>query len=76
MEALLGSMPHSPVRLFHHRQAMTPVTRLPSALLLAPVAVTRLLAPQSIARRGLAAVMAIFRQPLLQLRHAGLQLSE
>jgi hypothetical protein len=48
------------VRLLRHRQAVAHVTTLPSTLLLASFVLTVPLVAQTIARRRLAAVMAIF----------------
>jgi hypothetical protein len=64
------------VRLLRHRQAVAHVTTLPSTLLLASFVLTVPLVAQTIARRRLAAVMAIFRQSPFQVSHPSLQLAD
>jgi len=69
-------MDDHPVRLLRYRQAVVHVTTLPSTLLLASFVLTVLLVTQTIARRRLAAVMAIFRQSPFQVSHPSLQLAD
>src|SRR6266699_6283358 len=73
-EALARTMPHDRVRFLRHWQAVAHVTWLPSTLLLARLVPTERLAPQAIIRRGLATIMAIFRQSPFQFGHPPLQL--